>query len=121
MTFQRYKIIIKKGSSRIVILIGNYAFKFPYIFLWQNFLFGLIANINEVRFNRLKDSRLAPVVFWIPFGLFLVMKRANPLINFDKKLLTDFCLEKNGLVLPVELKKDSFGYINNKLVAIDYG
>ena len=110
---------IKRGRSRTVILTKNHAIKLPYIGRYINFLWGLIANMNEVKFSKLNDKRLASIVFSLPFGLLVVMKRADPLKKFNKKFLTDFCT-KNGNI-PVEIKKDSFGYIKNKLVAIDYG
>ena len=110
---------IKYGSSRTVILSKNYAFKLPYIGRWKNFLWGLIANMNEVSFNKMHDDRLAKIVFSLPAGFLVVMKRAEPLKEFNKKFLTDFCCR--GWKVPVEIKKDSFGYIDGKLNIIDYG
>ena len=112
---------VKYGSTRTVILTNNYAFKFPYIGRWKNFLLGLLSNMQEVEFNTLKDERLAKVIFHLPLGFLVVMKRAEPLQKFDKKYFAGFCARKKGLVLPCELKKDSFGYIDGRLVAIDYG
>ena len=112
---------IKYGSSRMVILTKNYAFKLPYIGRWKNFLWGLIANMQEVDFNTLNDERLAKVIFHLPAGFLVVMKRAEPLKEFNKKFFAGFCARHKGFELPCELKKDSFGYINGKLVAIDYG
>ena len=112
---------IKYGSSRTVILTKNYAFKLPYIGRWKNFLWGLIANMQEVDFNTLNDERLAKVIFHLPAGFLVVMKRAEPLKEFNKKFFAGFCSRHKGLELPTELKKDSFGYIDGKLVAIDYG
>ena len=77
--------------------------------------------MQEVQFNTLKDERLAKVVFYLPAGFLVVMRRAEALQKFDKKYFAGFCARKKGLVLPCELKKDSFGYIDGKLVAIDYG
>lgn len=112
---------IKYGSSRTVILTKNYAFKLPYIGRWRNFLWGLLANMQEVDFNTLNDERLAKVIFHLPAGFLVVMKRAEPLTTFNKKFFAEFCAKRKGLELPTELKKDSFGYIDGKLVAIDYG
>ncbi len=112
---------IKYGCSRTVILTKNYAFKLPYIGRWKNFLWGLISNMNEVDFNTMNDDdRVAKIVFSLPAGFLVVMKRAEPLKEFNKKFLTDFCTSKY-LNAPVEIKKDSFGYINGKLKVIDYG
>lgn len=112
---------IKQGSSRTVILTKKYAFKLPYIGRWKCFLRGLIANMQEVDFNTLEDERLAKVVFHLPAGFLVVMKRAEPLKDFNKTFLIGFCTKRKELELPVELKKDSFGYINGVLKAIDYG
>lgn len=112
---------IKYGSTRTVLLTKNYAFKLPYLGRWKNFLWGLIANMQEVEFNTLEDERLAKVLFHLPAGFLVVMKRAKPLKNYNKRKLAEFCAMHKGVILPTELKKDSFGYIDGKLVAIDYG
>jgi len=111
---------VQQGSSRFVILTKNYVLKLPFNKTWTRFLWGLIANMNEIRFNKMQDERLAKVIFSLPGGFLVVMKRAEPLMNFDRKFLTDFCCSKDWKI-PAEIKKDSFGYINGKLVAIDYG
>lgn len=111
---------VKYGSSRTVILTKKYAFKLPYIGKWKNFLWGLIANMNEVSFNTMRDDRLATVVFYLPAGFLVVMQRATPLRDFNKKFLTDFCYSKDWEI-PTEIKQDSFGYIDGKLKVIDYG
>lgn len=108
------------GSSRTVILTKRLAFKLPYIGRWRNFLWGLIANMNEADFDRMKDPRLAKVLFKIPAGFLIVMEKAEPLIEFNEDDLKAFCMSGDW-ALPVELKKDSFGYINGELKAIDYG
>jgi len=83
-------------------------------------LYGLIANMQETEFNELKDNRLAKILFSLPLGFLVIMERAEQLNSFNEKELNDFCID-GDFHLPVEIKKDSFGYINNKLVAIDYG
>jgi len=77
--------------------------------------------MQEVEFNRLNDERLAKIIFHLPAGFLVVMKRAEPLIDFNKKFFASFCATHKGFQLPTELKRDSFGYIDGKLVAIDYG
>lgn len=115
-------MIIKHGATRTVILTKKYAFKFPYIRRYKNFLLGLLANMQELEFDSLNDERLAKVIYHLPCGFLIVMKRAEPLTWFDKKFLACFCAKRiKGFALPVELKQDSFGYIDGKLVAIDYG
>jgi len=111
---------IKKGSSRMVIIGKKYAYKIPYVGKWKNFLWGLLANMQEVEFNSMKHPKLARIHFYIPLGFLVVMKKAEPLKKFNKKEMEEF-ISLDDWSLPVELKKDSFGYIDGNLVAIDYG
>ena len=112
---------IINGSTRTVILTKKYAIKIPYIGKYKNFLYGLLANKSEVRFNKLKDNRLCPVIFYVPFGLTVVMPRCVEisLQDFEAVIKSDFRLKP--FPIPVESKSDSFGYYNNKTVAVDYG
>ena len=53
------------------------------------------------------------------------MRRATVLtvaewISMDKSSI-DALINKPDYVLPVERKSDSFGWLNGKLVAVDYG
>ena len=106
----------KQGSTRFVILTKQYAIKIPQ-FKWRNFLLGLLANMQEVQFSKLNDTRLCPVKFYIPGGWLIVMPRCE-IISDEMFFNLDL---KNFYLIPVENKKDSFGYYNGKVVAIDYG
>jgi hypothetical protein len=111
----------------LVFLIGPWAFKVPYVkYGWyentgyRSFLYGLLANDQERRFSSL-SQKLCPVVFGFPFGLLLVMRRAEPM---DRELSADeydAFVNQDGAVLPVEHKWDSFGILNGQIVAVDYG
>jgi hypothetical protein len=59
--------------------------------------------MQEVKFSKTKDIRLAKVVFYLPAGFLVVMKRAKPLTEFDNEKCLNFCLKKT--IIPVEIKK----------------
>lgn len=113
----------RQGITREVILTRRYAVKIPkLIYGWQKFLCGLLANMQEAAFGRSGLPELCPVVFAVPGGWLLVMRRAEMLtdaewIAFDARA---FC-ETDGYVVPAEFKQDSFGKLDGRIVAIDYG
>ena len=114
-------IELKYGTTRIVLLLGKYAIKFPAVNSWQNFLLGMVSNINESRLSKVVQlpgfPRFCPVLFSFPGGLFNVMPRTKPIdresfFNMDMS----WCME-NG---PIENKLDSFGMLGGEVVAVDY-
>lgn len=115
---------LKKGSTRWVILIGKLALKIPSLYSWRNFLWGLLANMQEVEFSRVSimKDKLCPIRFHLPLGFFVVMPRARVLYHgeISKEDLKSFC-DLKTCVIPAELKYNSFGYYKGNLVAIDYG
>lgn len=111
------------GTTRTVYLIGCYAFKFPTTVSWRLFLTGLIANMNEKQFSGVYEV-LCPVLFHIPGGFLTVMKRAEPLpreIFFEEDFYDNFILQMDGVKDLVENKLCSFGIVDGKIVAVDYG
>lgn len=119
-------LTVKKGATRIVVLSGGYAFKFPYPYTWRHFLTGLLANIQEYEFSTLKDDRMCPILFRIWGGWLCVMPRCEELTqdDFDKLNYRLFRPEhhiEGKCKVPVENKRDSFGWLNGNIVAIDYG
>lgn len=126
---------IKGGCTRSVILIGTYAVKIPRLnYGWTQFIKGLLGNMQEVHYSKMKDKRICPVLFAIPGGFLLVMPRCKELseVEFTNININDYWKQhlKNinektmycgDFVVPVEHKIDSFGIINNNIVAIDYG
>ena len=116
--------LLRSGSTRWVILIGRFAFKIPSLHSWKNFLWGLLANIQEVEFSKCNEMKhkLCPVKFYLPLGFLVVMPRVKILSKDDlpKEALEKFCVDDN-FTIPAELKHDSFGYFKGKLVAVDYG
>lgn len=109
----------KFGTTRTVWLIGKYAFKFPHCYSWKTFLWGLQGNMQERELDTLKHEALCPVLFYIPGGFLVVMPRAEPIP--DDYSIGDFFEKYKEDSLPVEKKRDSFGVLNGKIVAVDYG
>ena len=113
---------IASGVTRRVLLVGGYAFKIPNPAEWRLFLLGLLANMQESQFSKLGWPELCPVVWSLPMGFLVVMRRARVLTADEAKAanLARFVDQPNYTV-PAELKADSFGYLNGRLVAVDYG
>jgi hypothetical protein len=99
----------KKGETRWVILINNLAFKIPSLQSWGRFLNGLLNNLSEIKHRR--EHGVCPIHFWIPGGWLVVMPRTIP-----SEIVGD-----EGYPHWVERKPSSFGWLDGKLVAHDYG
>ncbi len=114
--------MIRYGTTRTVLLIGNWAIKIPSFIEWRLFLLGLLANMQERKFSATKWPELCPVLFGMPGGWFLVMRRAAPLSDAEWDALDPqiFCAPEDHFV-PAEAKRDSFGTLNGRIVAVDYG
>jgi len=112
------------GSTRWVFFIGRVAVKIPSLHNWRIFLRGILSNMQEIDFSKCSEMKpkLCPVLFYLPCGLLVVMPRVRILAKDEipTEELERFCIEDN-FKIPAELKHDSFGYFNNKLVAVDYG
>lgn len=109
--------MLKYGTTRTVLLIGNFAFKFPSCVEWRLFLQGLLANMQEKKFSGFHPD-LCPVKFSIPGGFLIVMPRCKPLSRDEYE---DNLIELSDFGIPVEPKLDSVGWLNGKIVAVDYG
>jgi len=127
---------IKFGCTREVFLIGKYAIKVPqFHYEWRHFLLGLLANMQEVNLSKTHDERLCPVLFYIPGGWLIVMPRCGEIsredfLNLDvtrfwpdnsEDYHPDNTCERANYNVPVENKEDSFGVLDGKIVAVDYG
>lgn len=113
------------GTTRTVFLIGSWAIKFPATVEWRLFLLGLLANMQEAKFSRCGWPELCPVLFSLPGGWLVVMRRARVLtdaefLDLDEAVMRDF-INRPDYVVPAEIKSDSFGWLNGQLVAVDYG
>ena len=113
---------IAYGCTRTVFLIGRWAFKFPSIFEWQLFLLGLLANMQERTFSCTGWPELCPVIWSIPGGWLVIMRRAREMTCEE---WGDFDAEKwcnhDDYIIPAEPKEDSFGWLDGRIVAVDYG
>lgn len=113
------------GVTRKVLLIGDWAIKVPNFDEWRLFLLGLLANMQEAAFSRAGWPELCPVLFSLPGGWLIVMRRARVLTDvewtdMDEKFKRGF-MQNSEYTVPAELKSDSFGWLNGRLVAVDYG
>lgn len=111
------------GCTRFVILTGSYAIKIPqFKYEWRHFLLGLLANMQEATFSKTKWPELCPVTFSVPGGWLIVMRRARRMTRdeWDSFDPDKFRFQKEYTV-PVEAKLDSFGWLDGRVVAIDYG
>lgn len=134
-------VSVLDGATRVVILVGRWAVKFPQVrYGWRNFLFGLLANMQERTFARAGWPELCPVVCSLPGGWLVVMPRCDPVSGLtDARYaeMTDIpgCCEHTddvhfpgggcalcpidaynhdydtGYVVPAENKDDSFGWL----------
>lgn len=111
------------GCTRAVLLVGGLAIKVPQFRMgWRLFLLGLLANMQERDFARLRWPELCPVVLALRGGWLLIMRRASPMslerwVEFDAVAWR----ERPDGRIPVEIKRDSFGILDGRIVAVDYG
>lgn len=123
--------VIAAGCTRFVLLIGPWAVKVPRPDTgWAMMLRGMLGNMQEAAFWVTGWRQLCPVLWSIPGGFLIVMRRARPLTDSEWADLTweRHCafreVRVNGEVegvAPVEYKRCSYGYLGDRLVAVDYG
>jgi len=115
-------VLVKHGATRTVLLIHRWAVKIPSCIEWRLFLQGLLANMQERKFAGTEWPEFCPVIFGVPGGWLLVMRRAQPLTDDEWERFEPytFCTPKDRII-PAEAKRDSFGTLNKKIVAVDYG
>lgn len=110
------------GITRIVIELKTVVIKIPnFLYQWDHFLKGILANIHEYAIfkNSEKKDLLCPIIWCSWGGWILVMKKARVLtdeeyLDMDLTPFLEFGLINDN-------KSDAFGYIENKIVKIDYG
>jgi hypothetical protein len=125
----------RTGVTREVFLIGAYAIKIPSLRSWRMFLHGLLCNMQERLWSG-AGPEFCPVTFALPGGWLLVMRRARELTDeewaaFDPqgyehalagaRGVTPWLDQLADYIVPAEIKQDSFGWLNGRIVAIDYG
>jgi len=125
-----------KGSSRLVILIGNYAIKFPRL---DNgmlmFLYGCYGNYCEriwykiwERCSKENDDKytlaskklemICPTVFSLWFGIMSIQYRCQ-LIK-EGQIPDSFKEECSRLNLSEDVKIENVGFYKDRLVLVDY-
>lgn len=111
---------IARGLTRTVLLVGNYAIKFPTLRSAEYFLCGLLGNVLEHRrwHESNNDPRLAKVYYCAPFGIFSIQKRY---FHFLHRALT----EQERATLPFRNIDNGHGancaWYRGRIVVIDYG
>lgn len=110
------------GTTRTVLLIHRWAIKMPAMSEWRLFLLGLLANMQERSFGMTGWPKLCPVVFSIPGGWLVVMRRAEPLSEKQwNHLDVPGWRAEVDYSIPVEDKWSSFGVLDGEIVVVDYG
>jgi hypothetical protein len=131
-------MVIKRGATRIVFVFKRVVIKIPNNQGYKLFLYGILANLQEKSFSRgCSRDDLAKVKFCSPLGFFLIMEKAEP-IKLEELWETDWEdadeWEQFSNFLHERYKDDdmkdfmlsdskpsNWGYINGRLVKIDYG
>lgn len=119
--------MIKKGTTRMALLIGSFAFKFPIVTRdLKHFVKGWLYNIDERnRWRKLRDRRLCPVYISV-FGIINVMPRIRPVLGWDFEGKIPYLMKRFD-TLPFEVdycaQWNNFGFLPNvdEPVLIDYG
>lgn len=118
----RWVSVNNKGATRMVFLFPKIVVKIPRINDWKLFLCGLLGNMQERQFAKTGWPELCPIVASCPAGFWVVMRRCESLNDywwqhFDYEEFID----GGDYVVPVENKRDSFGWLDDRIVALDYG
>lgn len=119
--------INRNGCTRIVFIFKKIVVKIPnFTYSWEHFLKGLIANIHESKcwkynsgkFETGLSSLLCPVLWCSYGGWILIMKKAKVLtdLEFIESDISEHIKHFAG-----DDKSDSYGWINDNIVKIDYG
>lgn len=112
------QVEIRRGTTRDVVLVGSYAFKFPTLASWRQFLGGLLANLCEYDWwkSGFMRDHLCPITFRLPGGFLVVMRRASPLTKeeYDGTDFDDFA------GLPMDNHIENFGKLDGRTVMVDY-
>lgn len=122
------------GRTRSVLLIGNYAVKFPYLKSWKPFLRGLLDNMFEAHHADSENFYLMPVLFSCPGGFFNVMPRAKRVLSdkgcIDLRYYLTLLYRRCKKYDPSACKAidiievwvpENYGVYDGRVVCLDYG
>lgn len=115
--------LVRSGVSRLVLLLGDWAIKLPHPGSWRRFLWGLQANMQERDWCGV--DRVAPLHYSNRYGLINIMARADsvPFRDeycfrwFARMIYSDHDCRDYMLHDP---KSENYGWLNGRLVKIDY-
>lgn len=114
-----------RGSSRIVLLIGRYAIKFPRASSLRRIRQGLRCNQAEVdAWKERRYPNLCPILWSSSGPVLVVMPRARSMSNgeFDAWFESDDWPHFVGDTTPYELKSADAGVLpDGRRVMVDYG
>lgn len=107
--------IVKSGYSRLVFVFDQFVIKVPRLHWgWDVFKHGLFCNRTErIIWKHYKSEKLCPVLYSSLWGFWLVMRKAE--CNFSRK--HEFVNEE----FPGDDLDVNYGYLDGRLVKIDYG
>lgn len=133
---------IKVGSSRVVFVFDEFVIKIPKFWRISRLGLGIVENLKErywycadrhISKMDINQYPLAPIHYASQNGLIVVMQRAQVVteefynslppaereqLDAKLKVLEDWA---KGLELRHDLRWDNVGFIDDKLVAVDYG
>lgn len=121
---------LARGANRTVLLTNKWAIKFPGRYnlgwrnIWSSILRGLLCNMQEKAFSDCKMDKICPVRFYMPGGFFIIMPRASPISDQEWQNIKTYFYrysQTQNMCIPVECKRDSFGVLDGRVVALDYG
>ena len=119
-------LLKRNGVTRLVFIFKNIVIKIPnFTCQWDHFLLGIIANINENRCYKWHEHNdiLCPVKWISWLGFILIMKRADTDRHLKEVYEDGLKFNYSSWVncgLGGDDKPDNYGYVNDKLVKIDY-
>lgn len=135
--------IVKTGVTRWVLLTKKYAIKFPSLYSYRHFLQGILGNEQECFWYRnFKWTKKLCPVLWKSWGYFVIImpkvrvmtdeeatqewgwkyERSATLECFETPLDKFLKIEEGeDSIFPAEKKSDSFGWLDGRIVIIDYG
>jgi len=113
--------LVRKGVTRLVFLIGNYAIKIPnFTVQHSHFLQGCYANWSERMYTKMfknlpEIDRVAPTYFCSWFGLISIQQRVTELTRHLSEEEIDYFKHQT-----TDIKSANFGYFQGRLVCVDY-
>ena len=110
--------LITTGVTRNILLIGNYAIKFPKLSSYREFIWGISSNIEEKQTweDWDHDVRLCPILLYCPFALFIVMPKVDRICTEEDEI--DYSTFKE---IDDDNHPGNFGFYQGRLVMLDYG